>query len=102
MAAGFLYGKELVVAHSPYEHRPGLTNLLERYDGLAKAVQYLAFAKAGLPCMGGAEPGLHQSGVRQRQRQLRHRHLMSGDDDLFVNEVARRGTLPWWWIPAPS
>ncbi|MCB0779036.1 MAG: glycosyl transferase family 2, partial [Flavobacteriales bacterium] len=23
--------------------------------------------------------------------QLRHRHLMSGDDDLFVNEVARRG-----------
>jgi len=92
MAAGFHNGKELVVAHSPYEHRPGLTNLLERYDGLAKAVQYLAFAKAGLPYMGvGRNLGYTKAVFANAKGQLRHRHLMSGDDDLFVNEVARRG-----------
>lgn len=92
MASGFKNNRRIVIGHSPYERKRGIANLLERYDGYAKAVQYISFAQAGLPYMGvgrnmGFASDLYFSAIGMR----RHTHLMSGDDDLFVNEVARKG-----------
>ena len=90
MAAGFAKGTQIVVGHSPYERRPGPTNLLERYDGITKAVQFISFARAGLPYMGvGRNLGYTQELFFAAKGPRRHHHLMSGDDDLFINEVAR-------------
>lgn len=90
MASGFSERRHIVIGHSPYETRPGLTNLLERYDGIAKAVQFIAFAKAGLPYMGvGRNLGYTHEVFFNARGPRRHHHLMSGDDDLFINEVAR-------------
>lgn len=90
MAAGFRGGKQIVIAHSPYEKHDGLTNLLERYDGISKAVQYISFAQAGFPYMGvGRDLGYTQELFYAAKGPRRHQHLMSGDDDLFINEVAR-------------
>lgn len=92
MAAGFSNGKQIVIGHSPYEHKPGLTNLLERYDGYTKAVQYVSFAQAGFPYMGvGRNMAFTSDLFFGAKGQHRHRQLMSGDDDLFINEVARAG-----------
>ncbi|MBL8001807.1 MAG: glycosyltransferase [Flavobacteriales bacterium] len=90
MAAGFRGGKQIVIGHSPYEKQGGLTNLLERYDGLSKAVQFISFAKAGFPYMGvGRNLGYTHDVFFSAKGPRRHHHLMSGDDDLLINEVAR-------------
>lgn len=90
MAAGFRDGRQIVIGHSPYEVRPGITSLLERYDGFVKAVQYISFAQAGLPYMGvGRNMAFTGDLFFGAKGGNRHRQLMSGDDDLFINEVAR-------------
>lgn len=90
MAAGFKGGKQIVIGHSPYERKDGLTSLLERYDGFTKAVQYISFAQAGFPYMGvGRNMAFTSELFFTAKGQHRHRQLMSGDDDLFINEVAR-------------
>ncbi|MBS1583440.1 MAG: glycosyltransferase [Bacteroidetes bacterium] len=90
MAAGFKDGKQIVIAHSPYERHDGFTNLLERYDGFTKAMQYISFAQAGFPYMGvGRNLGYTHEVFFSAKGPRRHQQLMSGDDDLFINEVAR-------------
>jgi len=90
MAAGFRGGKQIVIGHSPYERKSGLTNLLERYDGLSKAVQFISFAQAGFPYMGvGRNLGYTHDIFFSAKGSRRHQQLMSGDDDLLINEVAR-------------
>lgn len=90
MAAGFRNGRSIVIGHSPYALQPGLANVLERYDGSAKAAQYMSFAMAGLPYMGVGRNLAYTTEVFFNARDARRgNHLMSGDDDLFINAVAR-------------
>lgn len=90
MAAGFGKEKRIVVGHSPYAYQPGVANVLERYDGTMKAMQYMSFALAGFPYMGvGRNLGYTTELFFQAKGSRKHNHLMSGDDDLFINEVAR-------------
>ncbi|HRH39353.1 MAG TPA: glycosyltransferase, partial [Flavobacteriales bacterium] len=91
MASGFADGRKVVIGYSPYAASSGVGGLLERYDGAIKAMQYMGFAQAGFPYMGvgrnlgyGSEVFFGATGPR------RHNHLMSGDDDLLINEVARK------------
>ena len=90
MAAGFRDGRQIVIGHSPYTAQPGVGNVLERYDGVSKAIQYMGFAMAGLPYMGvGRNLGYTTELFFGNKGPRKHNHLMSGDDDLFINEVAR-------------
>ncbi|HRD53822.1 MAG TPA: glycosyltransferase [Flavobacteriales bacterium] len=92
MAAGFHNGRSIVIGHSPYAKSPGLGSVLERYDGAIKAMQYMGFAQAGVPYMGvGRNLGYASEVFFGTVGPRRHNHLMSGDDDLLINEVARRG-----------
>lgn len=91
MAAGFRNGRTIVIGHSPYERSSGLGSLLERYDGAVKAMQFMGFAQAGFPYMGvGRNLGYASSVFFGASGPKRHNHLMSGDDDLLINEVSRR------------
>ncbi len=90
MASGFHDERRIVLGYSPYEEGQGVANVLERFDGVSKAVQYLSFALAGLPYMGvGRNLGYASELFFNTKGSKSHRHLMSGDDDLFINEVAR-------------
>jgi glycosyltransferase involved in cell wall biosynthesis len=90
MAAGFRDGRSIVIGHSPYAERDGLANILERYDGCVKAAQYMSFAMAGMPYMGVGRNLAYTTEVFFNARDTRRgNHLMSGDDDLFINAVAR-------------
>jgi glycosyltransferase involved in cell wall biosynthesis len=90
MAAGFKEGKQIVIGNSPYNEGPGFVNILERFDGAQKSMQYMGFAMAGLPYMGvGRNLGYTGHIFFSAKGRNRHSHLMSGDDDLLINELAR-------------
>ena len=90
MATGFRSGKKIVIGNSPYAPQPGLTSILERFDGAQKSMQYMGFALAGLPYMGvGRNLGYASATFFSAKGPRRHDHLMSGDDDLRINELAR-------------
>jgi glycosyltransferase involved in cell wall biosynthesis len=91
MAAGFTDGKNIVLGYGGYFSQKGLLNKYIRYDTLVIATQYLSFAISGIPYMGvGRNLAYRKSFFQKTQGFTSHLHLLSGDDDLFVNEYATR------------
>ncbi|QJW91181.1 glycosyltransferase [Spirosoma taeanense] len=82
-------GPDIVLGFSPYEHRPGLLNLLIRAETLFTAVQYLSLALAGRPYMGVGRNLAYRTKLFFSNRGFySHINVLGGDDDLFINEVA--------------
>ncbi len=81
--------KEIVLGFSPYEHRPGLLNLLIRSETLFTAVHYFSLALAGSPYMGVGRNLAYRTKLFFANRGFyTHKNVLGGDDDLFMNEVA--------------
>ncbi len=80
---------EIVLGYGAYEKRKGLLNKLIRFDTLHIAMQYLSFAKSGIPYMGvGRNLAYRKSLFYRNKGFITHYKIASGDDDLFVNQVA--------------
>ena len=91
MSEGFGPEKEIVLGYSPYSKRPGILNLFIRYETFMTASTYLSFALAKIPYMGvGRNLAYHKHLFFDNKGFSSHIHLMSGDDDLFINQVANR------------
>jgi cellulose synthase/poly-beta-1,6-N-acetylglucosamine synthase-like glycosyltransferase len=91
MQAAFTPKIEVVLGYGPYSRGKGLLNRLIRYDTAHIAIQYLSYALAGLPYMGVGRNLSYRKGVFYRNKGfISHYHIRSGDDDLFINSVARR------------
>ncbi len=89
MADHFGDQKKLVLGYGKYERRPGLLNLFIRFDTMFTAMQYVGFALAGSPYMGvGRNLGYTRSLFYGVKGFTSHYTVLSGDDDLFVNQVA--------------
>lgn len=81
--------KHIVIGFSPYEKQPGLLNWFIRCETFYTAVQYLSFSLAGLTYMGVGRNIMYKRNVFFENKGFyRHRHIMGGDDDIFLNEVA--------------
>lgn len=81
---------EVVLAYSPYEDSKSLLNLLIRFDTLHIGMQYLSFALAGFPYMGvGRNLSYKKSLFIQNKGFTSHYNIASGDDDLFISQVAK-------------
>lgn len=94
MAAAFGQKKEIVLGYSPYAKRPGLLNLFIRYETFMTALSYFSLALSGVPYMGvGRNLAYRRSLFFSVKGFANHNHLISGDDDLFVNETARQGNV---------
>jgi len=91
MQGALLQGQaEIGLGYSPYRQRPGWLNRFIRFEAVYTATQYLSFALAGHPYMGVGRNLIYTKSVFQRQDGFkRHLDLMSGDDDLFVNQAAQ-------------
>ncbi|MBI9067891.1 MAG: glycosyltransferase [Salinivirgaceae bacterium] len=89
IAKSYVINKQIVLGFGAYEKRPGLLNKIIQYDTLTIAMQYFGFALSGRPYMG---VGRNMSYLKQiffaGKGFINHYHIMSGDDDLFVNENA--------------
>ncbi|MCR5456299.1 MAG: glycosyltransferase [Bacteroidales bacterium] len=91
MSQHFTEGNDFVLGYGGYEERSGLLNKLIRYDAGFIALQYFTFAEAGMPYMGvGRNLAYRKSLFVKSKGFMSHSRLMSGDDDLFVNENAKK------------
>lgn len=81
--------KQIVLGYGKYASMPGFLNLMIRFDTFFIAAQYLSKALKGKAYMGvGRNLSYHKSLFFDVKGYASHIHLESGDDDLFINEVA--------------
>jgi cellulose synthase/poly-beta-1,6-N-acetylglucosamine synthase-like glycosyltransferase len=81
--------KQLAIGFSPYKKYPGWLNRIIRFDTLMIGCQYLGFAKAGKPYMGVGRNLAYTKDLFFKVGGFKnHYSIASGDDDLFVNQVA--------------
>jgi len=89
MVSQMTEGKEIVLGFSKYQFFPGKLNSLIRYETFQTALQYLSFALAGVPFMGVGRNLLYKKSLFWKNNGFTsHFGLLSGDDDLFINETA--------------
>ena len=86
--------KDIVLGISPYKKQKGLLNKLIRFDEFIVMLQYLSYALAKTPYMGvGRNLGYKKSLFFSVKGFASHMHIASGDDDLFIQEVATRNNV---------
>lgn len=93
MASNFNESNQIVLGYGGYLPGRGLLNKIIRFDTLFIALQYLSFALMGKPYMGvGRNLAYRKDLFFKTKGFASHSHLDSGDDDLFVNQVAKKNT----------
>ncbi|MFI5219029.1 MAG: glycosyltransferase [Bacteroidia bacterium] len=86
--------KQIAIGYGAYEKKPGLLNKWIRMDTAFNAVQYLSYALSKIAYMGvGRNLCYSKSLFFKNKGFASHNHLLSGDDDLFVNEVATKNNV---------
>ena len=85
---------EIVLGYGPYERQKGLLNKIIRFDTFIIAQQYLSFALSGRTYMGvGRNLAYKKSLFFDNKGFASHVHIASGDDDLFIQEIAKDNTV---------
>ena len=80
---------EIVLGYGAYHKRPGILNKLIRFETFHTALQYLSYALAGTPYMGVGRNLSYKKEVFLRNKGFSSiNQIPSGDDDLFINQVA--------------
>lgn len=94
MQAGFDDKTQIVLGYGPYKAEKGFLNTLIRYYSYFTALQYLSFALSKMPYMGvGRNLAYTKSLFYQNNGFISHYKVASGDDDLFVNEAAKKSNV---------
>jgi poly-beta-1,6-N-acetyl-D-glucosamine synthase len=92
MAGNFTSKTEVVLGYGPYNSAKGFLNSLIKYDTFMIAMQYFSFALKGLPYMGvGRNLSYRKSLFFKNKGFTSHYNIPSGDDDLFIMQVANSG-----------
>lgn len=91
MQQNFSGNTKIVLGYGGYRRRKGLVNLVSRYEAFFIALQYFSMTLAGHPYMGtGRNLAYMKTLFFENRGFAAHYDLASGDDDLFINEVARK------------
>jgi len=90
MSAYFSPKKSIVLGYGAYSKvKYSFLNKLIRFETLMTAVQYFSLAKIGLPYMGvGRNLAYTKNEFFNANGFIQHIKVRSGDDDLFINQVA--------------
>lgn len=92
MTSHFSQDTDFVLGYGGYEKERGILNRYIRYESFTIAIQYLGMAIKGLPYMGvGRNLAYRRSVFFDNKGFGAHNHIVSGDDDLFVNSNAVAG-----------
>ena len=85
---------DIVLGYGGYEKKKGLLNKLIRFDTFNVAQQYLSYALAGQTYMGvGRNMAYKKSLFFENKGFANHLHIASGDDDLFIQEIATKNNV---------
>jgi biofilm PGA synthesis N-glycosyltransferase PgaC len=91
MQRNFSGKNQVVLGYGGYRRGKGLVNLVSRYEAFFIALQYFGLSLAGHPYMGtGRNLAYRKTLFFENRGFATHYDLASGDDDLFINEVARK------------
>ncbi len=92
MSERFDSQKTLVLGYGPYQKIKGsLLNLLIRFETFMTAVQYFSYALLGQTYMAvGRNLAYRKELFFEANGFMDHMKVLSGDDDLFVNQVASK------------
>lgn len=91
MASHFITGKELILGYGPYTKEKGFLNRVIRFDTSWIAVSYFSMALAKLPYMGVGRNMAYTKNLFNSVNGFKsHYSLPSGDDDLFIQEAAKK------------
>ena len=91
IASAYSNDTEIVIAYGAYEYRKGFLNKMIRFETFFNAVQYLSFADLGFPYMAVGRNLSYKKSVFLKTNGFEsHKNILSGDDDLFINEAADR------------
>jgi cellulose synthase/poly-beta-1,6-N-acetylglucosamine synthase-like glycosyltransferase len=82
---------QFVLGFSPYQIKPGFLNAFIRHETLMTGIQYISFALLGTPYMGvGRNLAYRRSKFLEVKGFNNFVKITGGDDDLFVNQHARK------------
>ena len=91
MASNFKPTIQVVLGYGGYLPAKGLLNCIIRFDAFFIGMQYLGLALMGKPYMGvGRNLAYRKELFFKNKGFASHSHIESGDDDLFVSEVAMK------------
>ena len=92
MASNFTGQIQIVLGYSPYHKTGGFLNNLIRFETIKTAINYLSSALNGDAYMGiGRNLAYTKTLFFSAKGFAAHMHILSGDDDLFVNQNATAG-----------
>jgi glycosyltransferase involved in cell wall biosynthesis len=91
MVSKFSDKKEIVLGYAPYKIESGFLNKIIRLDTAMIAMNYFSFALAKIPYMGiGRNMAYTKKLFNSVNGFKSHYSVISGDDDLFVQETAKK------------
>ncbi|WP_066221303.1 glycosyltransferase [Formosa haliotis] len=90
MTSAFDNQKSIVLGYGAYAKiKNSLLNKIIRFETVLTASQYFSYAKLGMPYMGvGRNLAYTKSLFFEANGFINHMNVRSGDDDLFVNQMA--------------
>lgn len=90
MSSQFTITKTIVLGYGAHEKIAGsFLNKIIRFETMLTAVQYLSWSKIGYPYMGvGRNLAYKKEEFYSVNGFIDHMKIRSGDDDLFINQVA--------------
>lgn len=92
MTSQFTNQKSIILGYGGYfSKKNSVLNKLIRFETLFTAIQYFSYANWGLPYMGVGRNLAYTSEEFYKQNGFAtHLNILSGDDDLFVNQAANK------------
>jgi len=87
--------QEIILGYGSYQKvKKSFLNKLIRFETLLTAIQYFSYAKIGIPYMGvGRNLAYTKSLFFSVNGFANHMKIKSGDDDLFINQVATKQNI---------
>ena len=86
----FSKGASIVLGVSPIEKTKGFLNTFIRAENVLEIATYVSLSRLGFPYMGVGRNMGYTKEIGQKSKSLHSAPLLSGDDDLVVNELANK------------
>ena len=83
--------QNIILGYGPMTSKKGFLNAMIRFETVETALNYFSFAQQGSTYMGvGRNLSYHRKLFFDNKGFVNHQDIKSGDDDLFINEVATK------------
>ena len=101
MSSQFTAEKTIVLGYGAYEKiANSFLNKIIRFETLLTATQYFSWAKLGKPYMGiGRNLAYKREEFFKVRGFMDHMKILSGDDDLFINQAADKKNTTLCYLP---